>query len=152
MIDTEENMPIEAHTEKTEASESTPPYPNTPMAQHSMEAIAKHVSEELTAKDMLDVLQSALRVDPDGVGMMYTQTPILDQLFHRLTINAMSAADKDGNPVKHYVNDKRIDLLLRMQKQCRATVEALNTIRARKEGKFENLIKNNHEQTIKDFN
>ncbi len=132
----------------TDECETPHLHPNTPMALYSMEAIGKHVSESLTAKDMVEVLHRAFDQDPEGEAMLLTQAQILDQLFHRLTINAMTAAENDETPVKHYVHDKRVHLLLRLQKQCRATLDSLRQIRDNYDDRYEERIRKKHERTI----
>ncbi len=104
---------------------------NTPLAAQGMAAIAKQFSKELTAVDMLDVLQSSFRNDHEGAGMMFTQSQVLDALFHRLTLKAMSGVDDKGAPISNYVEEEVLDLALKAQKQCRVTVEALHHARTR---------------------
>lgn len=106
---------------------------NTPLAAQGMAAIAQQFSKELTATDMLSVLQSSFRNDHEGAGMMFTQSQVLDALFHRLTLKAMSGVDDKGNPIRNYVEERTLELALRTQKQCRTTMEALHHARLRQE-------------------
>lgn len=121
---------------------------NTPLAAQGMAAIAKQFSKELTAIDMLDVLQSSFRNDHEGAGMMFTQSQVLDALFHRLTLKAMSGVDDKGAPIPNYVEEEVLDLALKAQKQCRVTMEALHHARARQE-ESDNIAKREKQKNDK---
>ncbi len=130
----EKNSPLQIPKENEEENApSLLPHPNTPQAAEGMAAIAQHFARELTATDMLDVLHSAARMDSNGHNMMFTQAQVLDSLFHRLTLKAMSGVDKNGAPIKDYVENISLELALRTQKQCRTTLEALNILNRRKD-------------------
>ncbi len=131
----DKNLPEAAEKNSQKKEPSALSHPNTPQAAEGMEAIAKHFSRSLTATDMLDVLQSAMRRDSNGHGMMFTQMQVLDSLFHRLILNSMSGIDEDGEPIKNYVSEMNLNLALRTQKQCRTTLEALNTLKRAEEQK-----------------
>lgn len=136
-------------TQNPRGTDLTPtlPHNQTPFAADSMAAIAQQFAKELTASDMLDVLQSSLRGDREGAGMMFAQSRVLDMLFHRLTLKAMSGVDDKGDPIKNYVEQETLHLALRAQKQCRTTVEALVMARNRQDEVDKRAREKNDERT-----
>jgi hypothetical protein len=129
------------HQNKPESPSALPAHPHTTQAAHGMAAIGQMFARDLTAQDMLDSLRVALSQDGDGEAMLFNQAQVLDTLFHRLTVNALSGVDDDGQPVPDYVDIERVNLLLRAQKQCRTTIEVRNALRRKKAE-----IQKNHEQ------
>lgn len=127
--------------ENTPTTLPLPAHPNTTHAAHSLQAIGQVISQTLTAGDMLDMLRSALATDKKGTAMLFTQAQVLDALFHRLTMKALSGTDDKGQPLRDYVHEGQIHLALRTQKQCRTTVEAMAILRAAEAGKLKEEAK-----------
>lgn len=125
-----------------------PRHPNAGRAAASLAEICRVYAKELTAADMLDTLRSALKNDSDGQAMLFSQAQVLDTLFHRLTIRAMSGTDGQGEPIHDYVNEETTKLALRAQKLCRTTVESMNILQARKK----RIADTRHEDMFKEYN
>jgi hypothetical protein len=65
--------------------------------------------------------------------MLARQAQVLDILFHRLVVKALTPAYQrgDGDPAaNHYVDDARLDLALRAQRQCRNTLGTAQLLKA----------------------
>jgi hypothetical protein len=129
------------NTHDTTPTHPLPAHPNTRHAAHSLKAIGQVISQNLTANDMLEMLRASLATDASGAAMLFTQAQVLDALFHRLTMKALSGADEAGQPLPDYVHEGQVHLALRTQKQCRSTVEALALLRAAEAGKAKELEK-----------
>jgi hypothetical protein len=115
----------------------TPTHPNTEKAAASIAKIGEFVARDLTAQDMLDALRSALAQDGNGQAMMFCQSQVLDMLFHRLINKALSGVDEQGEMDPNYVDDTRIDMALRTQRQCRSTVDLMNDLQKLREKQAE---------------
>lgn len=108
-------------------------HPNISHAAESLRAIGKAFIPELALVDMMDILRRSLVNDRDGLGILFTQAQVLDSLFNRMTIKALSGVDDKGNPARDYVDNARIELALRTQKQCRSTLEMTHVLRDKQE-------------------
>ena len=116
--------------------EGGPQHPDMDRAAASMQAVSQGFHEDITAHDALEILRTALRTDREGEGVLFTQVQLLDGLFHRVMINALTAIDHEDKAKSDLANDRRLTMALRAQNQCRNTLNAMNTIRENNERKF----------------
>lgn len=70
---------------------------------------------------------------PDGQARLMTQAQLLDAVFHRLALDSFSAKTYNGQPIPGYKNLDCLNMALRAQKQCRATIETLGRYAQKKD-------------------
>lgn len=119
-------------TDRAAADLAPPSPPGDPailMASQNLAHCAAPFDESLTPAAMRAALERVLIVDGEGRDTLFMQAQLLDALFYRLTAKALTATDGAGAPVADYVNDARIDLALRAQRQCRTTFDSLHRIK-----------------------
>ena len=104
------------------------PVPNIPAA--ALAKIGEIFARDLTAADMAEALRAALELDADGESLLFTQSQVLDGLFHRLVNQALGSKNFRNEEFPEHLNLDRLALALRTQKQCRAALHTLNTVRA----------------------
>ena len=92
----------------------------TPRAQasHIVNHVTQYITKNnITAADVAEILDTAKLMDGDGESVLFYQSQLLDSLFHRLGYEACTE--------KRTLDAEKLHLALRMQKQCRATLESM---------------------------
>src|SRR5262249_50707114 len=103
--------------------------PRAAYAAQSLKSIGETMLPELKLVDMIEILRTPTQNDAAGESLMFNQAQVLDSLFHRMTITAMQGHDEQNALVRDYVTNKRLDIVLRAQKQCRSTLQAILGLR-----------------------
>ncbi len=99
--------------------------PMTQMATECLTRCALPFDGGLTAADMKAALEDSLVPDADQSAMLARQAQLLDALFYRLLVKGLTSPRWSMGDGTDYVDDDRVNLALRSQKQCRSTVETL---------------------------
>ena len=87
-------------------------------ASHSVNHVTQYITKNnITAADVAEILDTAKLMDGDGESVLFYQSQLLDSLFHRLGYEACTE--------KRTLDAEKLHLALRMQKQCRATLESM---------------------------
>ena len=125
----EETQPLEGGRKEGEGQVLPPPPPPLREAARSLEALNRPSSTEAGLTALMADLERSLESGADCTGMLYTQARVLDALFKRIVMRDIHSNYKfeDGVP---RLKDDQINFALRAQKQCRATIEALEKNRA----------------------
>lgn len=100
-----------------------------------------------------DILAANTEVATD---VLERQAQMLDILFHRLVTKAVTSPYKNRNSTSKntYMDDARLDLALRTQRQCRNTlgsVQFLKMLQEGKNGRQKNTGKSKPENAEKNF-
>jgi hypothetical protein len=100
-----------------------PPMPMLPIMQAACSLYQSTYPHHphLKMEDMVHDLQATLHQEQAGDldAVLVTQSRVLDSMFNHLTLTALARDD---------LKNRRMDEVLRLQKQCRQTIEALRRI------------------------
>lgn len=126
-------MNIDNHTppalpDEAPADENAP-FALTGPAASALAEINKLFATNVTADQMAETLRKSLQFDADGESMLFVQAHLLDTLFHRLLVQTFETPDIYENPVPGYLSLDRLQIALRIQKQARSALHALNSLR-----------------------
>jgi len=124
-----------AEQSRPPSSPDPAPWPDCPPMRMAAESISRCLlpyDKAVTAASMRALLEDALAADGPDDDILFYQAQVLDALFHRLAVSALTAPtwNKGNNP--DYLDDSRVFLALRAQKQCRVTLETLRTLKKEK--------------------
>ncbi len=107
--------------------ESVPPDLPLPYIQaaRSLAACERPFNENVTADGMLAELEYTFMADGDCETLLFTQTRVLDSMFHRALSKAL-----EGKGNANCLDDDRFKLAMRSQKLSRQAAEALARVKA----------------------
>ena len=107
-----------------------------PLAQaaRSLEQATRPFGDPLGINDITRELELSFESGADSELLLYTQARLLDAMFKRILLRDMHSvfADKNGVP---FLQDEKVTMALRSQRQARQTVEALEAQRRHREKK-----------------
>lgn len=96
----------------------------------SLSNAAAFFDKGFTAAEALHHLRTAFVADGDAQDVLFGHIQVLDCLFHRGAIEAvMVRKDDDRFYPSDILNPDALDLALRLQRQCRQSIQALHLLR-----------------------
>lgn len=115
-----------------------PTTPDLPVPVHlsaeSLTRCALFTDATITPRTMRQMMESAQADDQFHEETLARQAQVLDALFHRLVVKALTSPYKGRADDPAYVDNDRLDLALRAQRQCRNTVGTIQLLKAMQKG------------------